>query len=126
MRRAAVIAASLGVLLLPSLAVAKVHTEKGIASWYGGKFIGRRTASGEIMDRHRLTAAHRHLPLGTVLLVTNRRNGRKVIVTVNDRGPMRHDRIIDLSPAAAAQLGMQRKGLAQVEIRPVKATARSG
>jgi rare lipoprotein A len=91
--------------------------EKGIASVYASKFVGRATASGERLDRTRLTAAHRRLPFGTRLVVTNKQNGRQTIVTVNDRGPHRRGRVIDLSPAAAAQLGMDRAGLVPVEIR---------
>jgi len=94
--------------------------EVGVASWYGSKLNGHLTASGEKMDRQRLTAAHRTLPFGTILEVTNRKNGRKVLVRVNDRGPGRKSRIIDLSPAAAAVLGMRHKGLAIVEIRPAQ------
>ena len=108
-----------GILLVtgaPALAAQK--PERGIASWYGEQFHGRRTASGEIMDQRRLTAAHRTLPLGTVVDVVNKRNGRKVRVTINDRGPYVDDRIIDLSRGAAAQLGMKHRGLAPVEIRP--------
>ena len=111
-----VLAAAL--LLAPSGALAKVKPEIGIASWYGIAMNGRLTASGTAFDRQRLTAAHRTLPLGSVIEVTNRRNGRKVIVTVTDRGPLRKDRIIDLSPAAAAVLGFRHKGLTKVEIRP--------
>ena len=103
-------------LAAPALAAQKV--ERGIASWYGGEFIGQRTASGEIMERNRMTAAHRTLPFGTVVDVTNKRNGRTVRVRINDRGPVPEDRIIDLSPAAAAQLGIKRRGLAPVEIKP--------
>jgi rare lipoprotein A len=91
--------------------------EKGIASVYASKFVGRATASGERLDRTHLTAAHRRLPFGTRLVVTNKQNGRQTIVTVNDRGPHRKGRVIDLSPAAAAQLGLGRTGLIQVEIR---------
>lgn len=98
----------------------KIEAEIGVASWYGTKLNGQLTASGEVLDRQRLTAAHRTLPFGTVLEVTNRKNGRKVLVRVNDRGPLRKSRIIDLSPAAAAVLGMRKKGLAIVEIRPAQ------
>jgi rare lipoprotein A len=101
---------------MPSLAAQK--PERGIASWYGGEFIGRRTANGEIMQGNRLTAAHRTLPFGTIVDVTNKRNGRTVRVRINDRGPVPEDRIIDLSPVAAAQLGMKRRGLAPVEVKP--------
>ena len=90
--------------------------EKGIASMYANKFVGHRTASGAVLDSHHLTAAHMRLPFGTKVLVKNRKNGRAVVVTVNDRGPHRKGRIIDLSPAAAAELGMKRDGLAPVEI----------
>jgi rare lipoprotein A len=92
------------------------RSSRCIASFYGQEFVGHRTASGEVLDNKRMTAAHRNLPFGTRLEVTNKRNGRKVIVTVNDRGPHRKGRIIDLSPAAAHQLGIIRAGLAQVEI----------
>jgi rare lipoprotein A len=108
-----------GVLLVaaaPALAAQK--PERGVASWYGGEFIGRKTANGEIMQANRLTAAHRTLPFGTVVDVTNKRNGRTVRVRINDRGPVPEDRIIDLSPVAAAQLGMKRRGLAPVEVKP--------
>lgn len=112
------VVAALVVLLGATAAAAKDKPERGIASWYGTGLDGHITASGEVMDRQRLTAAHRSLPFGSVIEVTNRRNGRTIIVTVNDRGPARPGRIIDLSPAAAAQLGMKKKGLALVEIRP--------
>ena len=97
---------------------AKTHAkgERGIASTYSMKLVGHRTASGAVLDARHLTAAHPRLPMGTKLLVTNRKNGRKVVVTVNDRGPFRDGRIIDLSPAAAAELGMRRDGLAPVEL----------
>jgi len=105
----------------PSFARVDTKHEKivqnGIASMYGGKFVGRTTASGQVLDRHHFTAAHRKLPFGTKLVVTNKRNGRKIIVTVNDRGPHRRGRIIDLSPAAARALHMTRAGLVPVEIR---------
>jgi rare lipoprotein A len=99
-------------------AKAKPKVERGLASWYGSKLHGRKTASGVPMDRQKLTAAHRQLPFGTVVEVTNKRNGRKVYVTVTDRGPGKKSRIIDLSPVAAAQLGMKKKGVTPVEVRP--------
>jgi rare lipoprotein A len=116
------------VLLLPVLLTAGAGSaeaksgfhERGLASWYGSKLHGKATASGQPMDRQRLTAAHRTLPFGTVLEVTNKRNGRRVQVIVNDRGPGVDNRVIDLSPVAAAQLGMKKKGLAPVEIRPAR------
>lgn len=98
----------------------KIEAEVGVASWYGTKLNGHLTASGERLDRQRLTAAHRTLPFGTMLEVTNPKNGRKVLVRVNDRGPLTKSRIIDLTPAAAAVLGMRKKGVAVVEIRPAQ------
>ena len=92
-------------------------TESGEASWYGADHQGRPTASGEPFDRHKLTAAHPTLPLGTQLLVTNLRNGRSVRVRVNDRGPGAPGRIIDLSYAAAETLGYLAAGLAPVRIQ---------
>ena len=102
----------------PVPGLAKEPPQRGLASWYGSLLHGRLTASGQPMDRQMLTAAHRTLPLGSVVEVINKRNGRRVVVTVTDRGPASRHRIIDLSPVAAAQLGMKRRGLAMVEIRP--------
>jgi len=90
--------------------------ERGIASWYGGKFQGRPTASGEIFDTHQLTAAHRSLPFQTRVEVVNLDNGRRVVVRINDRGPFVRGRIVDLSYAAARQLGMVGPGTARVEL----------
>lgn len=90
--------------------------ERGIASWYGTKFHGRRTSSGEPYDMYAMTAAHKTIPLPSYVRVTNLRNGRQVIVRVNDRGPFAHNRIIDLSYAAAHRLDMIREGTAPVEI----------
>jgi len=88
---------------------------RGMASWYGES---QMTASGERFDKHALTAAHRTLPLGTRVRVTNTRNGRSVIVRINDRGPYGHaSRIIDLSEAAARVLGMIDAGVAPVELQ---------
>lgn len=81
------------------------YVEQGIASWYGGYFHGRPTASGATYDQFKLTAAHRLLPLGSVVRVTNAENGREVEVVINDRGPFIKGRIIDLSYAAAERLG---------------------
>ncbi|MFN8615200.1 MAG: septal ring lytic transglycosylase RlpA family protein, partial [Vampirovibrionales bacterium] len=79
-------------------------------------FHGRRTSSGQRFDMHRFTAAHRTLPFGTLLKVTNLRNGRSVLVTVNDRGPWGHGRIIDLSKAAAREIGLVSMGVAKVSL----------
>lgn len=88
------------------------HSEKGIASWYGGDdgFAGKQTATGEIYDPRQLTAAHKVLPLDTYILVTNNANGRQVIVRINDRGPYVSDRILDLSERAAELLDMKKQG----------------
>ena len=92
------------------------YVEEGLASWYGPGFHGRRTASGEIYNMYAFTAAHRLLPLGTYVLVTNLENGRRVVVRINDRGPFVPGRIIDLSYAAARALGMVEKGVARVRV----------
>ena len=95
------------------------YREKGIASWYGSKFHGRRTSSGEVFDMHLATAAHRSLPLPTYAEVTNLENGKRVIVKINDRGPFHDDRLIDLSYGAAIRLGMIGNGTARVEVRAI-------
>lgn len=88
----------------------------GQASYYGAEFAGRRTASGEAFDPKALTAAHRTAPFGSQIRVTNLGDGRTVVVRVNDRGPWAHGRIIDLSFAAARQIGLHRSGTARVEL----------
>lgn len=92
---------------------------RGMASWYGRGLHGKRTASGERFDEADLTAAHRTLPFGTRVLVRNLRNGREVMVRINDRGPWAKERIIDLSKAAAAALDMLQAGEAPVVILPI-------
>ncbi len=92
----------------------------GRASFYGTKFHGRPTASGQRFDMHKLTAAHRTLPFGSKLRVTNERNGKSVIVTVNDRGPFHHNRVLDLSRAAAKEVGMVNAGSANVRLELLK------
>lgn len=87
---------------------------RGLASWYGEKFQGRRTASGERFDMNALTAAHPSLPFGTRVLVRNPRNGREVAVRINDRGPFTGGRIIDLSRAAAQAIGLLEAGVGTV------------
>jgi len=91
----------------------------GTASYYGRKFHGRRTASGERYDMHAMTAAHPSLAFGTVVRVTHLKNGRSVTVRINDRGPFIRGRIIDLSFAAAKTIGMLADGLARVRIAVV-------
>ncbi len=102
---------------------AKGHVERGIASWYGTKFHGRRTSSGETYDMYKMTAAHKHLPLPTYAEVTNLDNGHKIIVKINDRGPFKEGRIIDLSYAAAIKLGIDQTGTGNVEVRTIVPTA---
>ncbi len=96
----------------------------GHASWYGGKFHGRRTSNGERFDMNGLTAAHRSLPFGTKLLVLNRRTGDTCVVQVNDRGPFVDDRIIDLSRGAAQKLNMLSSGVAMVDCMVLNSTYR--
>ena len=91
----------------------------GQASWYGAQFANRPTASGTLFDPEKLTAAHRKLPLGTKVVVTNLHNGRSVLVTINDRGPYSGNREIDLSYRAARVLGMVQRGVARVKIEPL-------
>jgi rare lipoprotein A len=97
----------------------KGYRERGTASWYGSKFHGRRTSSGEPYDMHLATAAHKALPLPTYAEVTNLDNGRKVVVKINDRGPFKDDRLIDLSYGAALRLDMVATGTARVEVKAI-------
>lgn len=99
-----------------------VKTQVGTASWYGPRFHGRRTANGEIFNQRALTAAHRKLPLGTVVRVTSLDTGRSVTVRINDRGPYIDGRIIDLSHAAARRLGIVRQGVGRVRVQVVDAS----
>jgi rare lipoprotein A len=101
---------------LPS---SKGYSERGRASWYGTKFHGKRTSSGEPYDLYGMTAAHKTLPLPTYVKVTNLQNSRSVIVKVNDRGPFHDDRIIDLSYTAAAKLGILGHGTGNVKVEAI-------
>ncbi|WP_111895977.1 septal ring lytic transglycosylase RlpA family protein [Acinetobacter sp. MB5] len=94
-------------------------TQTGIASWYGRQFHGRKTANGDTFDMNALTAAHRSLPLNCYIRVTNKDNGRSVVVKVNDRGPFHGNRVLDLSYAAAKQIGVVNSGTARVSIERV-------
>ena len=96
-------------------------TQRGIASWYGTKFHGRRTSSGEPYNMYAMTAAHKTLPLPTYLEVINLRNNKRIVVKANDRGPFHANRIIDLSYAAATRLGITASGTGLVEIRALTA-----
>ncbi|WP_425229679.1 septal ring lytic transglycosylase RlpA family protein [Sphingomonas sp.] len=100
-------------------ATAMRYDETGIASWYDAAFAGRPTASGERFDPAAMTAAHRTLPFGTFVQVTALTTGRSVVVRINDRGPGRRDRLIDLSRGAAGRLGML-DGLARVRVRTIR------
>lgn len=100
------------------------YRETGIASWYGPGFHGRRTANGETYDQHKLTAAHRTLPLPSMVRVTNLENGRSVVVRVNDRGPFKNSRIIDVSARAAELLGFRGPGTAKVMVEILEPESR--
>ena len=108
-----------------TLSSARGFVQRGIASWYGPKFHGRRTSSGETYDMHAMTAAHKTLPLPTYVLVRNLATGGRIVVRVNDRGPFHGDRIIDLSYAAATTLGIARRGTGLVEVRALEPGSRA-
>ncbi len=93
------------------------YDKTGVASYYGAKHHGKRTASGERFNQHGLTAAHRQLPFGTRVKVTNLNNDKSCVVRINDRGPHTRGRLIDVSREAAEQLGMLRSGTAQVRVQ---------
>ena len=110
---------ALSLLALPVLAQAgdsRSHIGDGMASYYGSEFAGSRTASGERFDPAGLTAAHRSLAFHSRVVVTNLTNGKEVVVRVNDRGPWGKGRIIDISHAAAREIGMHRSGTARVKL----------
>ena len=94
-------------------------TQSGVASWYGRQFHGRKTASGDTFDMNELTAAHRSLPLNCYIRVTNKDNGKSVVVKVNDRGPFHGNRVLDLSYGAAKRIGITSAGTAKVSIERV-------
>jgi len=98
------------------LASVQPFSQRGVASWYGKKFHGQKTSSGETYDMYKMTAAHPTLPIPSYARVTNLSNGRSVVVRVNDRGPFHNNRIMDLSYAAAYKLGYIGAGSAQVQI----------
>ena len=95
------------------------HLGVGIASWYGPGFYGRRTANGEILQKGAFTAAHRTLPFGTIVRVINLENGRSVNVRINDRGPFKYHRVIDLAHGAASELNMLRAGEINVRLEVI-------
>ena len=100
--------------------------QNGIASYYHDMFHGRKTASGTRYDKSKMTAAHKHLPLGSEVRVTDTRTGRSVVVRVNDRGPFVKGRVIDLSRRAATELGMLKKGLTKVKVEVLSVPKRRG
>jgi rare lipoprotein A len=102
------------------LADSKNYVQKGIASWYGTKFHGRKTANGEIYNMYKMTAAHKTLPIPSYARVTHLKNKRSVVVRINDRGPFHGNRIIDLSYAAAIKLGITKQGTGLVEVRTLE------
>ena len=117
--------ASVTILILLLVGCGAIHntgmpytgkTQFGMASWYGGEFHGRITTCGEKYDMHKLTAAHRTLPFGTLVRVTNIKNGKDVLVRINDRGPWKPDRVVDLSYGAARKLKMVNDGVTRVRL----------
>ena len=99
------------------------YVQVGVASWYGPQRQGRLTASGQVFDMHKMTAAHRTLPLMTRARVTNLKNGKSIDVVINDRGPAIKSRVIDLSEGAAKKLGMKKQGLAMVRVEALPSGA---
>ena len=111
---------ALALLACLPTATLQANTTEGMASYYGDRFDGRRTASGVRFDQDALTAAHRTLEFGTRVTVTNKANGRSVDVVINDRGPFSRGRTIDLSKAAAREIGMLNRGVAPVRLQIVE------
>jgi rare lipoprotein A len=100
-----------------------IYTEVGLASWYGPPYHNRKAATGEIFDMYQLTAAHKTFPLNSIVRVTNLKTGQKAILRINDRGPFIGDRIIDLSMAAAKEIGTYRAGISQVKVELLRSPA---
>lgn len=105
--------------IIEAVEEAKIKME-GIVSWYADKFQGKRTSSGEVYNNKELTAAHRTLPFGSKVKVTNVKNGKSVIVKINDRGPHTQSRVMDLSKAAFSQIGSTNSGVLNIEMEVVK------
>jgi len=114
-------ALAVGLLLAADTAAANSYDRVGEASWYGKRYHGRTTANGESFDMNALTAAHKRLPFGTLVRVTNLANKRSLVVRINDRGPYARGRIIDLSRRAASLLGFQHHGVTKVRVQTVRA-----
>ena len=102
------------------------HVQKGIASYYHDSLHGRKTASGQRYNKHRLSAAHKTLPLGTKIRVTDTKTGRSIVVRVNDRGPFVKGRVVDLSKAAAQELGIINRGIAKVDVKVLSRPQQGG
>lgn len=100
-------------------------SQAGMASYYHDRFHGRRTASGAPYNKHRFSAAHKTLPLGTEVRVTDARSGKSVVVRINDRGPYAKGRVIDLSRAAAREIGLTRKGVTRVRLEILREPGRA-
>ncbi len=118
--------ALLAVLSVPSFASHAGAVETGIASFYHDSLHGNRTASGQIYDKGKMSAAHKSLPLGSRVRVTDKRTGKTIVVQVNDRGPFVKGRIIDLSRRAAKELGIIRRGVAPVKVEVLSRAGRRG
>ncbi len=118
--RTTLVAAMVALLLVVGLVQRLQYDQVGIASWYGPGFHGKRTANGEIYDMYAMTAAHKTLPFNTIVRVVDLDTGRSVVVRINDRGPFVPGRIIDLSYAAAKELGILEKGLARVGLKVLR------
>jgi rare lipoprotein A len=122
----ALIAALFASLSLPLLAAAPGQVQKGIASYYHDSLHGNKTASGQIYNKNKMSAAHKSLPLGSKVRVTDVRTGKSIVVKVNDRGPFVKGRIIDLSRRAAAELGLLKKGVTPVKVEVLSVPGRRG
>ena len=122
----ALIVALLAAIVFTSSTTSAAQTQTGLASYYHDSLHGRKTASGQIYDKHKVSVAHKTLPLGTKVKVTDVKTGRSIVARVNDRGPFVKGRIVDLSRKAAASLGMIRKGVARVKVEVLSAPKRRG
>jgi len=119
-------AALFAILSVPSLAAGPGSVQKGIASYYHDSLHGNKTASGQVYNKNKMSAAHKSLPLGSKVRVTDVRSGKSIVVRVNDRGPFVRGRIIDLSRQAAKQLGMIKKGVTPVKVEVLSVPGRRG
>jgi rare lipoprotein A len=116
----------LALLSMPSLASHPGQVQTGIASYYHDSLHGNRTASGQVYDKRKMSAAHKTLPLGSRVRVTDKRTGKSIVVRINDRGPFIKGRIIDLSRRAAKELGMINRGITPVKVEVLSVAGRRG